>query len=126
MFARMKRPGIEYKEAKDLVCNLAKAEVDKYAAKAAGVLGFKPGADISALVKTLGGRIHVEDLFGTLGDEDTIYVHKAEDFDIILSTISSPRRDRFTIAHELGHYFLHSKQGRLPLVAARDGSDRAE
>ncbi|MGZ0175141.1 MAG: ImmA/IrrE family metallo-endopeptidase, partial [Planctomycetales bacterium] len=56
----------------------------------------------------------------------SIFVHGTEDFDICLPTYTSPLRDRFTIAHELGHYFLHSDQGEIPIVAFRNGSTRIE
>ena len=55
-----------------------------------------------------------------------IYVHGRGDFDIVLPQFTSPLRDRFTIGHELGHYFLHSRQGERPLVAYRQGSGRLE
>jgi Zn-dependent peptidase ImmA (M78 family) len=35
-------------------------------------------------------------------------------------------RDNFTIAHELGHYILHSDFGKKPAVFKRCGSDRLE
>lgn len=34
-------------------------------------------------------------------------VRSSTDFTIYLPTMTSPARDRFTIAHELGHLFLH-------------------
>lgn len=126
MFATMRRPNVKYEEAINHICNLMKQQVDDYAAKATSVLGFRPGDDIISLVQQLGGRIHYIDLLDAAADEDTIFVHGHSDFDIILSSISSPNRDRFTIAHELGHYLLHSRQGAIPLVAARSGSNRAE
>jgi len=122
----MERPGITYQNATDLVCNLPKTEVDRYASQVASILRFEPGADIFGLIAKIGGRLHVEDIFSRPADIDTIFVHGVRDFDIVLSSISSPRRDRFTIAHELGHYFLHSLQGQRPLRAARNGSNRAE
>ena len=65
-------------------------------------------------------------MFEEDSDVNTIYVHRKNDFDIVLPDYSTPRRDRFTIAHELGHFFLHSWMGERPLKAARNGSDRAE
>jgi Zn-dependent peptidase ImmA (M78 family) len=126
MFACVRRPGIQYEEAVDHVCNLTKVQVDQYAAEAAKLLGFKPGDDVFALVENLGGRVHFTNLFDSSGDADTIFVHGQGDFDILLSSASSPFRDRFTVAHELGHYLLHSQQGAMPLVAARTGTNRAE
>lgn len=122
----MRRGDLQYEKAADYACNQPKDWVDTYASNAAAVLRLEPGGDLHQLVEKLGGRIQYRDLFDAEADADTIFVHGPRDFDIILSTASSPARDRFTIAHELGHYFLHSESGRRPLVAARSGSDRAE
>lgn len=121
----MKRKEIQYQAASELVSRMTREETDAYAQEAARLLKFSPGGDIRQLVTRLGGRLHVVDVFEQI-DEDSIYVHGENDFDIIVSAISSPRRDRFTIAHELGHYYLHSRQGEFPLVATRNGSNRAE
>jgi Zn-dependent peptidase ImmA (M78 family) len=51
--------------------------------------------------------------------EGSVYVHALCDLDVVLPTVTSQRRDQFTVAHELGHYFLHSDQGRVPIVAYR-------
>ena len=54
-------------------------------------------------------------------DEDgSIYVHDDNALDIILPNFVWPTRNRFTIAHELGHYFLHrfTKMEFLHLVKA--------
>lgn len=122
----MRRAGITYAQATEHVSRLTKDAIDQYAATSADVLSLKPGGDLAPLVELLGGRTHVEDPFSPLGEENTIYVHGPRDFDIILSFASGPRRDRFTIAHELAHYLLHSQQGEIPLVASRLGSNRAE
>jgi Zn-dependent peptidase ImmA (M78 family) len=49
-----------------------------------------------------------------------------DNFRILVSAFTGPERDRFTIAHELGHYVLHSDFGRKRIRAARFGSDRVE
>lgn len=121
----MKRERVEYKTALQLVCNQPKEYIDEYAQTSAKRLGLIPGGDILSVTLKLGGRLHYRSVFD---DEatDTIYVHGQGDFDIVLPDHSTPRRDRFTIAHELGHYLLHSWIGKRPLVANRNGSDRAE
>lgn len=58
-------------------------------------------ADIEALVRTLGGRIEYAE------SNESMHVRGKGDFTIYLSEYTSRRRDRFTIAHELGHYYLH-------------------
>jgi len=56
----------------------------------------------------------------------SIYVHAKESFDIVLPTFTSPIRDRFTIAHEMGHYYLHSLGGDKKIWADRKGSGQVE
>jgi Zn-dependent peptidase ImmA (M78 family) len=120
----MERKGIQYAVAMDLVCNQTKVDIDRLAEKAATEM-LAPAGDILELTKKLGGRIHYHSIFENT-ELDTIFVHGMYDFDIVLPDHSTPRRDRFTIAHELGHFFLHSWMGERPLKAARNGSDRAE
>lgn len=58
-------------------------------------------ADLRQLVRKLGGRIEIADT------KESLRVNREGDFVIYLPHVTSSRRDRFTIAHELGHYFLH-------------------
>jgi predicted transcriptional regulator len=104
---------------------MPKAGVEAFAENVARVLEFKPGGDIFALTKKLGGTIEYKDVFSD-GDEDTIRVDGPGKFCIVLSDVSSDLRDRFTLAHELGHYFLHADQGERRIRAARRGSGRVE
>lgn len=60
-------------------------------------------ADLEYLVKELGGRIQVSDW----GSDESLHVDSEGAFTIFLPPSTSQRRDRFTLAHELGHYFLH-------------------
>lgn len=121
----MERQGVKYGVALELVCNQPKDFIDKLAEDASTEM-LPPAADIVELTKKLGGRIHYRNMFEGDADVDTIFVHAKNDFDIVLPDYSTPRRDRFTIAHELGHFFLHAWMGKRPLKATRNGSDRAE
>ncbi|MBC8290293.1 MAG: ImmA/IrrE family metallo-endopeptidase [Planctomycetes bacterium] len=123
------RPETNYLIGSDIVpCNLKKQEVEDYAENVADECGFFVGADPLILVDELGGRTHFEDISSVMSDGGTgsIFVHSSDDFDICLPTYTSPLRDRFTAAHELGHYFLHSEQGDIPIIAFRNGSTRIE
>lgn len=78
-------------------------------------------------VEKLGGRIHYQNPPDFVTSESgSIKVWAENDFAIYLSTFTGPLRDRFTVAHELGHYFLHSKQGKNPIKASRKGSGQVE
>lgn len=49
----------------------------------------------------------------------TLEVHGPMQWTVYLPNHTGPLQDRFTLAHELGHYVLHSKFGQTPLVASR-------
>ena len=108
-------------------CNLTKGQIEEIATKAAKVTGFVPGAEITPIVKKLGGEIEYLDWVGWLQhDHDTIEIDGPEKFTIRLMAVDGPLRHRFTIAHELGHYILHSLSGKKQITAGRKGSTRVE
>lgn len=109
-------------------CGANKSSIEAFASKFAKNVGFKPGAAIDDVVERLGGRI-VYQSFGDLGQsaEESIRVFSTNDFEISLPDYTSPERDRFSIAHEIGHYILHFPMDpSQPMVAARYGSNRVE
>ncbi len=123
----MKRAKIIYLEGEAILpTNLHKDQVEAFAHQVANVYQFGVGEDPRDLVKALGGRLHYQSLGEMIDESGSIYVHGSEDFDILLPHYTSPTRDRFTVGHELGHYFLHSDQGEKPLIATRQGSTRIE
>lgn len=87
--------------------NAPKWEVEKYAQEVASVFNFAPGDNIALLASRLGGHI----VTGSTGHEDTesgsLIAREANDFTIYVSPFTSLERDRFTIAHELGHLLMH-------------------
>jgi len=86
---------------------VSRAGIWNFAEAAATKLNFRPGDSIEPLVSRLGGRIEYKDVPGTGEVPESIVVRSARDFTIFLPTMTSPGRNRFTIAHELGHLFLH-------------------
>lgn len=121
------RRQIFYMEGDDIQpSNLPKSRVEEFAMSAAKLAQFDVGDDPAELVRRLGGRIHLQSLDDWVSEDGSIFVHAEEDFDIGLPHYTSPRRDKFTVAHELGHYFLHSNQGETPIVAYRKGTGRLE
>lgn len=98
-------------------CNLDSGAIASFAEQVASTMGFDPGADIEALVNRLNGKIEYcppnEDLFKVA----SITVEKEGAFIIRLSALLFPLQKRFSIAHELGHLFLHSRYGEYPLEA---------
>lgn len=122
----LERPGITYLKATDRVASLPRARIESYAEKVAKSFGLVPGADINPFVMFMGGVIHFKSPFDGDYAQESIFVHGPGEFDIIVSAASNYTRSRFTIAHELGHYLLHSGMGEVPLKANRGGDDRAE
>lgn len=107
--------------------NVAKSAVDKFAEMAAAKLGYKPGDDLVPIIKRLGGEIRYDSWDdGEKAGSLEVYPGKKPAFLIRLSAFAGNLRNRFTIAHELGHYFLHSKGGKERISVARAGSGRIE
>lgn len=120
----LERDEIKYQKDGFSPSNLSKSDIEAYAEKVAGVGKFKPGGSLIDFTESFGGRIHYQDFSNWLTESGSIYVHARYDFDIFIPQYTSTKRDRFTIAHELGHYFLHSNQGATPLVANRNGENK--
>lgn len=99
--------------------------MQRFASNAAMSLGFKPGDSIEDVVAKLGGTVSTSD-WASARNTGSITVKAPREFHIALSPLSGERRSRFTIAHELGHYILHSQVGKKPLSVKRDGSGRVE
>lgn len=98
---------------------LTKLQIELFAKTFADALGYHPNHPIHLLIEKLGGRIIYEDLGSWDNSQEFIDVYGPNDFEIKLPTFTSPKRDKFTIAHELAHYVLHSKFGEIPLSAFR-------
>jgi Zn-dependent peptidase ImmA (M78 family) len=123
----LKHERTKYREGNDVPpSNLTKSQVEAYAEKVANAFNFQVSDDPADLVALLGGRIRYQELREWADDTGSIFVHGEQDFDICLPYYTSPLRDRFTLCHELGHYFLHSEQGEIPIIATRRGSTRIE
>lgn len=108
--------------------NVAKSAVEAFAETAAKQLGYTPGGDLESIIVKMGGEIS----YNSWDHEEagSLEVYPQEEgkpaFLIRLSVFAGNRRNRFTIAHELGHYFLHSKGGKARIRVARAGSGRIE
>lgn len=112
---------------------LSKASVDNLAANIARQVGYEPGGDLAAIVKKLGGKIVVSDVWAESdATSGSIRIENDGSFVVAVASHTGIERDRFTIAHELGHYVLHylwPKQNGKPVTAVearRYGSGRVE
>lgn len=98
---------------------LTKSRVHEFAETLAARLKFTKRDLIEPFVVQLGGRIEYKT--AQLADDrlpESIVVQSSNNFTIYLPSVTSAVRDRFTIAHELGHLFLH-----YPLAYARYPGD---
>lgn len=103
----------------------SKAAVYRFAEDVAKQVKYEIGENMRAFVSRLGGRISFhEDV--QPGDEfpESIIVQPNGEFQIFLPTVTTAERDRFTIAHELGHLFLHfpkvkRERAGQPMAATR-------
>jgi predicted transcriptional regulator len=113
---------------------LSKAQIFGLAESVSDQLGFEPSGDIHALVEKLGGRVEVQDtLLQDPEQSGSLFVDGPRDFKIVVPLHTSPSRDRFTIAHELGHFVVHyllklqkGEAAPFRMMALRKDSDRVE
>ena len=88
------------------------AQIEGVAAQVRRLIPFRgeedPGDFLPPLVARLGGKISVVSLASPKEfSGGSLVVLGTGNFAIKLSPLTSPLRDNFTIAHELGHYILH-------------------
>lgn len=78
-------------------------------------------------VKKFGGNVHFIgiDLMNKT-EYGSVVINNKNDFDIFLPDYAGIESRRLTVAHELGHYLIHSDGGKKQLKAARHGTDRCE
>ena len=103
----------------------SKEVVYRIAEKTADAVGYRPGGELIETVKAMGGVIKYQEIDEWMAtDTGSIEVYGKGSFIIYLPQFTGPMRDRFTIAHELGHYVLHSKLGSKPIkIERRFGED---
>jgi Zn-dependent peptidase ImmA (M78 family) len=112
---------------------LSKESVYRIAESVGAQLKYAPGQALEPLVAQLGGRIQYQDFWDLESTAaGSIQIRDEHDFEIFIAEHTGPLRDRFTIAHELGHYVLHyvlplrQKKPTGPIQATRSGSGRVE
>lgn len=88
----------------------SKKSIEKLAEAIADRLDFHRNGSLEDVVCSTGGRIEVGSSGSGDSDSGSIIANSLNDYTIFLSLHTSRQRDRFTIAHELGHLFLHLPQ----------------
>lgn len=119
-----RHPGVQFTNLK--ASKRSRDYIDQLAGKVAEKIGYGPGSNIASLVnERLGGEV-VKQSFRDIDHEGKICVRAEADFTIHLSPYIGRMRNRFAIAHELGHYFLHSRMGQIPILVNEETDSRAE
>jgi len=100
------------------------AQINDYAGRVGSefeVYDHNGRADLDLLLSRLGGEVEVRDGIESLA------IHDDGTFTVYVPSRTSPRRDRFTIAHEIGHFLLHYLNGDKSVRRfTRAGSNGAE
>ena len=82
-------------------------QIGEFAEKLGKELKYEMGGSIESLIEKLGGKIRVGEFNEGDGVEASMQVNQIGDFQINLPSFTGYLRDRFMLAHELGHYVLH-------------------
>ena len=112
--------------------NLSKSAIEKLSEEIARELDFTKDSDLIDLVTELGGLVSVSDEWQDNESAGSLIVKSPTRFEIRVPSHTSVERDRFTIAHELGHYFVHyllagmASEENIVFEARRYGSKREE
>lgn len=121
MPASLEREGIQYASS-DLELRVRRSDIDDLAEQLSDdVELLKRKRSLEDVIADAGGRVHVLQPWQAQY-EGEIWVHGPRDFDVVLTSPVLPRRGRFTLAHELGHYILHADCGDKPINVPRNGA----
>ncbi|MFH0823817.1 MAG: ImmA/IrrE family metallo-endopeptidase [Pseudomonadota bacterium] len=113
-------------------------KIEELAGKIRGIAETKLGRKnlrarelLEWVVRKLGGKIEIAaPLEHPEQESGSLEIRGKGDFTIWLSPYTAPLRDNFTIAHELGHYFLHydpsAGPADKPVRVARNGTGTRE
>lgn len=107
-------------------CGVGRSRIENYAEECSLAVGEGGRDDLCPLIESNGGTIHYVPL--PVGDplSGAMFVHADGKWDIVIPQYTSTQQDRFTIAHELGHYLLHVPENGHLIVAARRGEGSGE
>ena len=98
--------------------NATAEQIFEYAELIAEKLNLKPGDDLKSVVKHLNGEIDYLEFKKNQSRHASIEVEKNGSFRIWLHPFLFPLEKRLSMAHELGHLFMHSRYKEEPLEAS--------
>jgi len=101
---------------------LPKTTIEEIAHAIAQKMGYEPGGDLLPLTQEIGGTP-----FQPNQPAKSIRVLGPRNFQFQpLGATLSKERKAAALAHEIGHYVLHSQSGELPIERQTEGSDLIE
>jgi Zn-dependent peptidase ImmA (M78 family) len=104
--------------------NAAKDAIYNYAEALSDDRGIDGDTNLVELITSIGGRFSNIYYDQARAEDGSLFVHREREFDIAMPMFGNPFRNRFTIAHELGHYLMHNPKENAYVM--RLGSNRAE
>lgn len=111
----------------------SRRSIQTIAERIAAALNYSEAADIKTVVQRIGGKVKTVDFWNEENEGDgSLVVASNGLFEIKIPAHTNADRDNFTIAHELGHYFLHyqiagvATRSHNVFQANRYGSGRKE
>ena len=111
-------------------CRASRQAIWDFAEELNKKLNFQPGDDMEHIIQLLGGTINRKNVIDSheFFNSTSLTVSGPSNFSIDMPPWRSLPIDRFTLAHELGHYFLHSNSGKKSIIARRyvDENDLSE
>lgn len=119
------------KANEDWAINCNKEQIQNFAEQLRESLNLDKKT-IKDIVTDLNGEIVIKNPFDDAYEEESMVVNYDKTFKIILPHLTSAYRDNFTIAHELGHFFLHytnkykTLEPNTQVLFNRYGSNRLE
>lgn len=93
-------------------CLLAREAIEGIAENMSMQSGYQPSASLKQIVAPFGGEVQFHDYLSApanmvVGRDGSIDIRGRGDFEILVPLHTSDAQDRYTVAHELGHYVLH-------------------
>ena len=101
-------------------CGATPEVISNLAERVGTTLGFKPGDPLEPIIERLRGTIKYFPLAGAGSRQASITVERGGKFTLRLSAAIFPLQKRVSMAHELGHLFLHSRYGEVEFEAFHD------
>ena len=95
-----------------VAANASRESVFRFAEMISNNHNIDGATDFYELSRKFGARFSFVEYFELKAQDGSIFVHSIGEMDIVLPVFTGANRDRFTIAHELGHYLMHTPKSQ--------------